>query len=234
MVYFVLLTILKVYHSILRTYLVVVNVDRDGSIELPKVCTFLVIVMQDNQYPSSFYDPIIKRTLHAIFEKKEKSDGENTKNGEQEEEQKMLFLQYRGKVSEKYEKSLKRIGAPCKVIITLRKLKTVLPTLKTEIPKVLKSRIVYNITCSRCKSCYVGQTVRHLQTRIKEHSRQGSILGSHFKECGCMLTMNDVTILSGAKSAHQLLVLEALFINELKPLLNTKDEYRSHTLIIKI
>ena len=46
--------------------------------------------------------------------------------------------------------------------------------------------------------------------------------------------MDDVNILSRAKSAHQLLVLEALYINQLKPLLNTKDEYRSHTLVIKI
>ena len=190
-------------------------------------------ILQDNQYPPSFFDPIIKQTLHSIFETKEKSDGEDTEK-EEEEDRKMLFVQYRGKVSENYEKSLKKIGAPCKVIFTIRKLKTVLPTLKSEIPKVLKSGVVYNITCSRCKSCYVGQTARHLQTRIKEHSRQSSILGNHFKQCNSVLTMDDVSILATAKTIHKLLVLEALFINDAKPLLNTKDEYRSHTLVIKI
>ena len=45
--------------------------------------------------------------------------------------------------------------------------------------------------------------------------------------------MDDVSILATTKSMHQLLVLEALFINDEKPLLNTKDEYRSHTLVIK-
>jgi len=185
-------------------------------------------ILEDNQYPPSFYDPIIKRTLHSIFETKEDSEIE------EEEDRKMLFIQYRGKVSESYEKSLKKIGAPCKVIFIIRKLKTVLPSLKSEIPKVLKSGVVYNISCSRCKSCYVGQTARHLQTRIKEHSRQSSLLGNHFKQCNNVLTMDDVSILATAKSIHQLLVLEALFINDVKPLLNTKDEYRSHTLVIKI
>ena len=126
---------------------------------------------------------------------------------------KMLFI---GKVS------LKKIGAPCKVIFTIRKLKTVLPTLKSEIPKVLKRGVVYRITCSRCKSCYVGQTVRHLHTRIEEHSRPSSVLSNHFKNCNYIPTMDDVSILATAKSMHQLLVLEALFINNEKPLLNTR------------
>ena len=192
-------------------------------------------ILLDNQYPPSFFDPIIKKTLHSIFENKEATaQDEAEKKDDEEEERKMLFIQYRGKVSEKYEKSLKRIGAPCKVIFTIRKLKTSLPTLKSEVPKALKSGVVYHIICSRCKSCYVGQTTRHLQTRIKEHSRQSSLLGVHFKECNSILSIDDVNILSRAKSAHQLLVLEALYINQLKPLLNTKDEYRSHTLVIKI
>ena len=117
----------------------------------------------------------------------------------------MLFIQYRGKVSESYEKSLKKISAPCKVIFIIQKLKTVLPSLKSEIPKVLKSGVAYNISCSRCKSCYVGQTARHLQTRIKEHSRQSSLLGNHFKQCNNVLTMDDVSILATAKSIHHLL-----------------------------
>ena len=83
-----------------------------------------------------FFDPIIKKTLHSIFENKEVTVEDDAEKKE-EEEQKMLFIQYRGKVSEKYEKSLKRIGASCKVILTIRKLKTALPTLKSEVSKAL-------------------------------------------------------------------------------------------------
>ena len=43
--------------------------------------------------------------------------------------------------------------------------------------------------------------------------------------------MDDVTVLySGVKNVNHLMTLVALFIDELKPALNTKDEYKSHIL----
>ena len=37
------------------------------------------------------------------------------------------------------------------------------------IPKFLKSFVVYKFICPGCNSCYIGETTRHLSTRIKEH-----------------------------------------------------------------
>ena len=190
-------------------------------------------VLERNQYPSAFYDPLIKRTLQKIIEPNQKDEAGDEDESEAEEK-KMFVLQYRGKVSEKFEKSLIKLDAPCRVVFTIKKLKTVLPSLKAPVPMNLKSGIVYEICCSRCKSCYVGQTSRHLQTRIKEHSKQSSILGSHFKSCNNTLSMDDVKVLSMSKSVSHLMILEALFIKDKCPSLNTKDEFRSHTLVIKI
>ena len=56
----------------------------------------------------------------------------------------------------------------------------------------------------------------------------------HMRACQYSLSMDDVTILSSKyKSAIQLMTLEALFINQLRPQLNTKDEYKSPSLVIK-
>ena len=109
---------------------------------------------------------------------------------------------------------MKRIEAPCKVIMTLRKLKTVLPSLKAPVEKSLKSGVVYEICCSRCNSRYVGQSSRHLTTRIKEHSRVSAPVASHFLQCGVKLTLDDVKILATLK---HLMILEAIFINDTKP-----------------
>ena len=49
-------------------------------------------ILQDNQYPPSFYDPIIKNTLHSIFDNKEKPESEDTEK-EKEEDHKMLLIQ---------------------------------------------------------------------------------------------------------------------------------------------
>ena len=40
---------------------------------------------------------------------------------------------------------------------------------KDPIPKFLKSFVVYKFVCPACNACYVGETTRHLSTRIKEH-----------------------------------------------------------------
>ena len=117
--------------------------------------------------------------------------------------------------------------------MALRKLKTVLPSLKAPVEKSLKSGVVYEICCSRCNSRYVGQSSRHLTTRIKEHSRVSALVGSHFLQCGVKLTLDDVKILATSQTIKHLMILEAIFINDTKPVLNTKDEYKSHTLVIK-
>eukprot|EP00794_Sanderia_malayensis_P010390 gene10390-11471_t len=186
------------------------------------------VILENNQYPSSFYDPIIEKTLNKIVENR--TEKENMDNTEGKEEEKMLCLQYRGKESEKLERALRKLNAPCKVVFTLKELRSLLPSLKPEIEKSHKSGVVYKITCPRCNACYVGQTSRHLQCRIKEHERNVPV-SNHLKNCDCELSMENVLILcSTFKSVYHLMTLEALMINELKPILNTKDEYRSRSL----
>lgn len=53
--------------------------------------------------------------------------------------------------------------------------------------------------------------------------------------CNVILDEIDIKILgSHFKSETHLLTLEALFINEIKPILNTKDEYKRRTITLKI
>ena len=40
---------------------------------------------------------------------------------------------------------------------------------KDKVPKYLRSSVVYSFTCRCCSASYVGQTTRHLHTRISEH-----------------------------------------------------------------
>ena len=183
------------------------------------------VILINNQYPPSFFNPIIEKSLTKIIEKPDKEEDESDK--------KKFFIQYRGKVSDKFENTLKRIDAPCKVIFTTRKLKTVLPSLKPEIEKPLRSSVVYLVKCPRCNSRYVGQTVRHLITRSKEHSR--SPVGKHFLNCNKEISIDDFSIIGmSTKGEQHLMTLEALFIKDLKPELNKKDEYKSRALVLKI
>ena len=118
--------------------------------------------------------------------------------------------------------------------MTLRKLKTVMPSLKPEVESEFRSSVVYKISCPRCQACYVGQTVRHLQTRYKEHKDKKGPVKTHFELCNVQLSLEDVSILASTiKTQEHLLTLEALFIKEMNPVLNTKDECKQKTLKIK-
>ena len=187
-------------------------------------------ILDNNQYPSAFYKRIIEKTLSRIIENKAKNDDE-----EEDQEKKMFFVQYQGRVTDKFESVLRHIKAPVKFIATINKTKACLPSLKQSIDKSLKSGVVYKISCPRCPSCYVGQTSRHVITRMKEHNGKSKPVRRHFEACECEFTMDDVDIIkSSSKSMYHLMTLEVLLIRSIKPNINTRDESKRIILSLKI
>ena len=121
------------------------------------------------------------------------------------------------------------------IIITILLLKTTMPSIKPPTEKMLKSGVVYQLSCPRCTSCYVGQTSRHMQSRFKEHLNNSGPVKIHLTNCDTKMTEENITILSStSKGEVTHLTLEALWIRELRPAINTRDEYRSRTLTIKL
>ena len=113
-------------------------------------------VLEKNQYPPLFYNPILEETLTKIHNPPIAETIAST-NGTDEEHQdgepqvnQLIALQYRGAETDKFVARLKNCGAPVQVVLTLRKLKTYLPSLKPPIPKMIKSNVVYKVTCPRC------------------------------------------------------------------------------------
>ena len=190
-------------------------------------------ILEQNQYPPQFYDPIIKNTISKILNPQKIV---NVSNESSTSQKIMTFLPYRGKMTDRFVKKLKDSRAPIQPIITLTKLKTTLPSLKSQTKVPLRSRVVYKISCPGCETCYVGQTRRHLITRFREHKNtKAGAVRSHFTKCiGSAPGLDDLKILASSfKCIDHLLALEALFIRELNPKLNTKDEYRSRELRLR-
>ena len=125
-------------------------------------------VLEKNQYPPLFYEPIIAETLNNLRELPPAAQNTATNTAESQQNHRTL-LQYRGPPTDQFVKQLKSCGAPTQVILSLRKLKTYLPSLKAPIPMLLKSNVVYQVTCPRCETCYVGKTSRHTCIWFGEH-----------------------------------------------------------------
>ena len=202
-----------------------------------------------NQYPDSFIFPIIKTTIDKLVNTETDkdtdsvdvsitSDSDPDVNHIPEKDWFKFFVTYRGKPTDQLAMSFKKLNCPVKLIMTTRKLKTCLPSLKSPVPKMLLSNVVYKLKCPGCSSSYVGQTVRHMQRRFREHVGSGGTLRLHFEECNTVWNSTPesdiVQILDKCNSVPRLMALEALYIKDIKPDLNTKDEFRSRTLTLKL
>ena len=153
----------------------------------------------------------------------------------------MVFIQYRGKITDHFARKLKDTGAPIKVILTLTKVKTTVPSLKVEVEKPLASNLIYKYKCPHCQVSYVGMTSRHICTRISEHLSNGEKskgpIMIHADSCNnSHPSPKDFIVLKKVQRSDiiYLTVMEALFIKEENPALNTKDEWVSRSLRIKI
>ena len=97
--------------------------------------------------------------------------------------------------------------------------------------------MVYKLTCSGCNSTYVGQTVRYLATRVDEHRKGDSPVGQHLLECrkkvGGTAELKS-EIIDQTANTHKLLTLEALHIWRERTKINTRDEFRSRELTLKL
>ena len=131
------------------------------------------VILQKNQYLPSFY----KRNIHKKLSKICNSEKQADTDEDEEPEKKLIFLQYRGKVTENFERALKPINGPCKIITTIKKIKIFLRSLKAPVEKGMKSGLVYQIFCSRYQWCFVGQTTRHYTNPCQRAS-------THWYSCG--------------------------------------------------
>ena len=83
---------------------------------------------------------------------------------------------------------------------------------------------------------YVGQTDRHLLYRFKEHRDRPQPVKQHFSSCNIRVREEDIVVIgSSNKSVSYLRALEALYIRELQPFINSQckdDDYNSRKLRI--
>jgi len=192
-------------------------------------------ILEKNQYPPQIYNPIIERTIEKLNVMSEPVAQQGLDPQHNPHPCHRILLQYRGPETDKFVKRLKDSGAPVQAVMTLKKLRSYMPSLKMPVTKLLKSRVVYKVSCPRCLACYVGRTSRHVLTRFNEHrTKTAQPVLKHFRACG-LDKPTDIEILASApRGKLQLATLEALYIREIQPAMNTKDEFRDHELTIRI
>ena len=86
----------------------------------------------------------------------------------------------------------------------------------------------------QCAMLPVRQTGCHIITRLKEHQMPYAPSSQHMSKCNTAVSVEATTILaSTSRSEAYILTPKALFIEEQRPQIITKDEFNSRTLTIK-
>ena len=141
------------------------------------------LIWTENQNPTEWSSSIVNETLDKIVTKEKVTTKppqnehylKKVKSLNNREPKPRFFVQYGGNITQDFASRLKKLCA-IQIIFTKRKLRTCLPTLQSPFDKNLKSHVVYKVTCNGCSSIYVGQTSRHVTTKIQSIKRRISLL----------------------------------------------------------
>ena len=188
-------------------------------------------MLEKNLYPSNLIDQQIKQYLHAQCTDKKHKEPCNSTNIS------YYKLPYIGNLStEIKQKVIKYCKYYCKstnIKIVFSSFKVGdLFSVKESVPKYLRSFVVYRFTCPGCNASYIGETTRHLTTRIKEHLETDS--KSHIfkhldtnRKCNKLCNAECFEIIDSATSSYRLKLKEAMYITWEKPSLNKQVKHIS-------
>ena len=116
-----------------------------------------------NQYPENWSAKVALDALCKIVEGKRKPlNSERCLSIQLPKDVKppLLMVQYGGNQSQYFGNRLRNLTKD-------HKKTSIMFTITEAFSFDLKSRVVYKLSCTECTSTYVGQTVRHLTTRIE-------------------------------------------------------------------
>ena len=202
--------------------------------------------MYNNQYPKSWVDWQVGKAILKVHHKRsnpiDSFDKEGKKlvpmgeNVTEARVKKLIFIQYRGIETERLAEKLIDIGCIIKPVFTLRKMKTMTPSLKAKTELFNQSNLIYQYECASCNEAYVGYTTRHLGVRVEEHhTRKTSSIWKHHQECVGTFDRDAFTCLYKTNEGRMFLeTVEVIFIHYKKPKLNEKDEFRCRQLRLKL
>ena len=204
-------------------------------LEFQKCVDDLSVILQRNQFPFTLIDKMCSEYVDS-------KSVNNVSNVDVEMDTvttKYYSIPYVGYFSNIAQKRVQKLISRYCIDLNIRlaftsfKVGSLFST-KDRLPLFTRSHVVYKFTCASCGACYVGETRRHLNTRIDEHfSNKGSNIYKHLHENpGCLqsYSISDFTILDSAQTDYKLRLKEALHIYLLRPALNVQLHHLDLTL----
>ena len=192
--------------------------------------TKLTFILKKNLYPSRLIERMIKRSvIQHVTGNSVRSTSEQAPN---------IFyfkLPYIGYFSSIAQMRIRRLSHfYCKdanIVLAFSSFKVgSLFSVKDPVPNGLRSCVVFKFSCAGCAACYVGETTRHFNTRVREHleTDRASHIFKHLESssaCRSACSRDNFAIIDQASSRFALKIKEALHIFWDKPTLNAQVKH---------
>ena len=195
-----------------------------------------------NNYPMAFFDQALEKFL-----KKQNSPILDSSTSSSEPSGITFSIPFVGEASHKFSKqvvSLIKSTFELDVlpVFTSNKIGQYF-SLKSSTPFALTSNVVYKFSCLRDADCsYIGQTKRHLMTRVNEHvvlsGSSKSAIKKHIKTCPICYNknfdFNNFEVLKKCKTPFDTKIAEALFIRKFRPKINKQLLTKGTSYVLKV
>ena len=134
----------------------------------------------------------------------------------------VITLPFSGLGSLKLKRQMYRLvgavvpGVDLRVVFKPMKKLSVLCKLKSHVPILSRSNVVYKVHCNECNQFYVGKTKRILKQRLLEHKNDdNSALLRHSRDTGHCIVYDDPAVIATDSDDLRLYVKESFKIKEL-------------------
>ena len=167
----------------------------------------LTHIFKKNQFPEYLINRVVKTYL------------DNTDNSAQSDNGNVLYFKlpyhpFSNFAQRKVRKLIKKYCSNLTIKLAFGSFRDKnLIKVKDSVPRLLRSYDVYNFTCAGCKSVYVGETCRHISTRV--HEPLCTVTNSHaykhlqsYKTCKDSCDESCFKVIDSAKTYHQLKIKE--------------------------
>ena len=196
-----------------------------------------------NSYPISFFNRVLQRFLDKqLVSESNNSDSESDKLGV------TFVVPFIGEASIKFSKQVSLLIKNTFNVEVLPVFKSSKVgdyfSLKSTTPFPYSSNVVYKFSCLRdADRSYIGQTKRHLVTRVSEHvelhkADPKSEIKSHIYNCAachsCFLGVDNFEILKRCRNNYDTKICEALRIKQFKPKLNKQLLTKGSSYFLKV
>ncbi|RLU26748.1 hypothetical protein DMN91_000545 [Ooceraea biroi] len=184
-------------------------------------------ILINNCYPAGFINKHIKKRIKEI---KYKETAHPAAVNNQVSKDTFIKIPFVNNVSEMIKKSLNKYGVRTVFSIS-NKLDGIVKLGKDRLDSKLLSGVVYKIDCNNCSACYIGQTKRHLETRLKEHMANVkkdvgcySVVSKHRVDCGHEFDWLGVDVLHRENNTKKRELAEMFFIKRHEYTINSQKD----------